>query len=71
MLIIVALIQLLTFWTYIILFLFKNNVLDTELRLRVPDNVRRWVLALSIGPNLAGFYLRTEAESSLRNTVLV
>jgi hypothetical protein len=26
-------------------------------------------LALSIGPNRVGFYLRTEAESSLRNVI--
>jgi hypothetical protein len=31
--------------------------------------VRRQGLALSIGPNWVGFYLRTETESSLRNVV--
>jgi hypothetical protein len=35
----------------------------------VDSDVRIYILALSIGANRVGFYLRTETESSLRNVV--
>jgi hypothetical protein len=36
----------------------------------VESGVRRHRLPLSIGPNTLGSYLRTEAESSLRNVLI-
>jgi hypothetical protein len=37
----------------------------------VGAGVRRWGLALSIGPKLSRFHLKMETESSLRNVVFL